>query len=54
MGSVNLLLSDFPCIGRGDFSDLVERISMQYFMRLGQKERGRIKWERKAYRSTNK
>ncbi len=48
MSSVNLLLADFSCIGKGEFNDLIETISMQYFMRLSQKERCRRKWERKA------
>ena len=48
MGNVNLLLPDFYSLGKGDASDLMERISQDYFRKLDQKEGLRKRLARKA------
>ena len=48
MSDVNLLFTDFYSLGKGDVSDLMERISQDYFRKLSQKEGLRKRLARKA------
>ena len=51
MEETRMLLTDFPAFSNNEVEKLMERISEQYFRKLGEKEVLRKKMQRRMHRS---